>query len=237
MSHAASPMRSQRARKSVPTYNLKVLSGIPTRRTAKRSFDGDNDDYSGPSNGSHEQMSSNGRHDDYKVVTPEADSEQDLSNVSSKLTSPTRSSGLAALETSLTGEATGYSPSTSDDQNKSLFECFNAQPHPKGHFYSANQLYAQGVWIGYLDPDRAKESFRGLPSLDGLRVNHNKFSPPHPPPVPGTARENRNAVCRGCASSSSTIIAFSEIQFVGKSVSLPISFVCLLLPKDRYQTI
>ncbi|KAI4930787.1 uncharacterized protein J4E92_004619 [Alternaria infectoria] len=105
------------------------------------------------------------------------------------------------------------SRNTSPRKNSISYDCFNSQPHLKGHFYSANQLFARGVWIGYLAPDRQSQSFRGLPSFHDLKANYKKFTPPHPPIVSGSPRENRNAVCRGCAREDSAVIAFSEVQF------------------------
>ncbi|KAI4698216.1 uncharacterized protein J4E84_001352 [Alternaria hordeiaustralica] len=105
------------------------------------------------------------------------------------------------------------SRNTSPRKNSISYGCFNSQPHLKGHFYSANQLFARGVWIGYLAPDRQSQSFRGLPSFHDLKANYKKFTPPHPPIVSGSPRENRNAVCRGCAREDSAVIAFSEVHF------------------------
>jgi hypothetical protein len=229
MSQAASPMRSTRARKTVPTYNLKVLSGLPTRRTSKRSID--DNDHPHNTNGADTHMSTSGSHGDSKASTPEDNLGPMFSNISSELTSPMRSPGLAALETSLEDEAVAAAApgSTTASQNKGIYNCFNTQMHPKGHFYSANQLYARGIWIGYLSPDRMNEPFRGLPSFNKLKVNFSKFSPPHPQPVQGTARENRNAVCRGCVTSTSAVIALSEIQFFGKTVRPSSSITALML--------
>jgi hypothetical protein len=217
MSHVASPMRSARARKTVKTYNLKILSGKPTRRASRRSLNGD--DHNSTSNEVHATMSSIGKNDDSKAATPDSGLVRNSSNDSSELTTPMRSPGLAVLQTF---SASGDIEQTYLNKSKSLYDCFNQQLHPKGHFYSANQLYARGIWVGYLSPDRMNEPFRRLPSLSDLKVNYSNFSPPHPPVVKGSARENRNAVCRGCVTASSAVIALSEVQFVGKTVSPPI---------------
>jgi hypothetical protein len=125
-------------------------------------------------------MSRNGSHNDFKAATLENGLEKTFSSVSSELTSPMRSPGLAALETTLAKEAVAAEApgSIKVDQNKSLYDCFKSQLHPKGHFYSANQLYAQGICIRYLAPDRMNERFRGLPSFNNLKTNFSKFRPP-----------------------------------------------------------
>ncbi|KAF1947615.1 hypothetical protein EJ02DRAFT_449097 [Clathrospora elynae] len=172
---------------------------------------------------------------------------QDLSNTSSELTSPMPSSDLSAPVTPLSDKtvATGKSgpidgEPTGNDKSMGLYDCFNAhQNHPKGHFYSVGELFKRGVWIGYLAPHRQTESFRGLPSLSDLKVNHSRLSPPYPPTEHGVAKHNRQAICRGCATESSAPIALSEIQVGQKSklVTMPLDgddddgVFCIMLPQ------
>ncbi|KAG9192846.1 hypothetical protein G6011_11580 [Alternaria panax] len=157
---------------------------------------------------------SNVTSDAARAQTPENDVQRSLSAVSSELISPMMSPGLRALGASLDEEARNTSPTTA-------YDCFNLQPHLKGHFYSANRLFSRGVWIGYLAPDRQNQSFRGLPSFHSLKINFSRCNPPFPPAVQGYPRENRNAVCRGCAREESAFIALSEMQF-GKNVKVVI---------------
>jgi len=208
--------RSTRARNKVRTYNLKILSG--TSRSSRRR--------------SHNVDPQSARHSDPRISSEEQDNLETTESLeehfqhhhgedSSELTSPMMSPNLLALETSLSEEGTTVASTQSGSpvNNTGLYDCFNATLHPKGHFYSAKELFARGVWIGYLSPDRHSESFRGLPSFSTLKANFTKFSPPYPPVINGFVRGERSAVCRGCASSTSALIAFFEIQFVRTSVS------------------
>ena len=202
--------RPTRARNKVLTYNLRILSGT-SRSSCRRS---------------HNVDPQSARHSDPRISTGEQDNlettesleehfQQNHGEDSSELTSPMMSPNLLALETSLSKEGTTSSPAN----NTSLYDCFNATLHPKGHFYSAKKLFARGVWIGYLSPDRHSESFHGLPSFSTLKANFTNFIPPYPPAIGGFVRGERHAVCRGCASSTSGLIAFFEIQFMQTSVS------------------
>ncbi|KAH8642910.1 hypothetical protein IG631_00373 [Alternaria alternata] len=196
------PVQPQRARKSVRTPVLKNPSA-----SSKRARDSSLDESSPqPDREIQSQIPSNVTSDASKAQTPENDVLLLRSNVSSELTSPMMSPGLRALDTSLHEQARNACPTTA-------YDCFSSQPHLKGHFYSANQLFQRGVWIGYLAPERQNESFRGLPSFHNLKVNYSKFRPPYPPIVQGSPRENRNAICRGCARDESALIALSEVQF------------------------
>lgn len=100
-----------------------------------------------------------------------------------------------------------------------IHDCFDSLAHSRGHFYSANRLFQRGVWIGYFAPTRQHESFRGLLSFDDLKTNYNECTPPYPPVVQGTAKDNRDAVCRDCFEQEASVISLTEIQFVSRSVS------------------
>ncbi|RYO67553.1 hypothetical protein AA0113_g4569 [Alternaria arborescens] len=207
------PVQPQRARKSVRTPVLRNPSA-----SSKRVRDSSLDESSPqPDREIQSQIPSNVTSDTSKAQTLENDVLPLRSNVSSGLTSPMMSPGLRALDTSLHEQARNACPTTA-------YDCFSSQPHLKGHFYSANQLFQRGVWIGYLAPERQNESFRGMPSFHLLKVNYSKFSPPYPPIVQGSPRENRNAICRGCARDESALIALSEVQFGknGKVVVMPL---------------
>lgn len=216
--HGELRVQPSRARKSVHTYNLKVLSGSVARTRTRKPYC---------------KTSISNTHDaSARTVETEPQGipgaayqgglEQDGSSQSSGLTSPMMSPKLRALETSLgSEEATTGEESHSADSRKSMsfYDCFNSQTNPRGHLYSANRLFTRGIWIGYLAPDRQGESFRGLPSFQELKFNCAKFSPPHPPVIQGSAGQTRQAVCRGCAASNSAVIPLGEIQFYRKSVS------------------
>ncbi|KAI1519498.1 hypothetical protein PtrSN002B_003240 [Pyrenophora tritici-repentis] len=222
MAQGGSPDRPIRARKSVRTYNLKILSGI-TRRSRQPSRNVDPQSARRPES----RRASSGGEDSLKATENPGDHRQQYhDDNSSELTSPMLSPNLLALETSLSEEGMTVASTRSSGSGKSTgrYDCFNAMLHPKGHYYSAKELFARGVWIGYLSPDRHNESFRGLPSFGTLKSNFNKFSQPYPTSMHGSVRENRNAVCRGCAKSNSALIALSEIQFVrtSKLVIMPL---------------
>ncbi|XP_014557102.1 hypothetical protein COCVIDRAFT_37430 [Bipolaris victoriae FI3] len=85
------------------------------------------------------------------------------------------------------------SPPTSSQTSRRYLKCFNPHADPNGHFYSVHQLFTQGVWIGYLAPDRHKESFRGLPSFNMLRSNCAKLIAPYPKATQGLVGQNRYA--------------------------------------------
>jgi hypothetical protein len=211
-SKSGMPPQPQKARKSVRT----PVSSIPStnsKRARESSLDNNSpqpDDaiWLQTRSYSHEVNSNS------KAGSPESDVQPSRRSASSELTSPMMSPGLHALQTSI-----AESRDTSPRNSTTAYDCFNSQPHLKGHFYSANQLYARGVWIGYLAPDRQSQSFRGLPSFHDLKANYAKFTQPYPPVIQGSPRESRNAVCRGCARKESALIAFSEVRFRGKVVS------------------
>lgn len=148
-------------------------------------------------------------------------SSEQISTNQNTLFSPGMSARLPTPEICLTSEAKPVQkPQRLGSQQSSAFQdCFNPLPNPGGHFYSANHLFARGVWIGYLAPDRQAKSFRGLPSFSQLKQNFSKFTRPHPPAIEGSVGQNRYGVCRGCAESSSALIELREIQFWRKSVS------------------
>ncbi|KAF1830496.1 hypothetical protein BDW02DRAFT_633596 [Decorospora gaudefroyi] len=217
--------RPARARTAVPTYNLKILTGI-SRRNHERYSDDDQ---------------SRAQTETSKAKTPESDLHQSYSNPSSESTSATMSPSLNALQVSLTDEAVAAVEVKAAVSNSSTdrYDCFGLQLDPKGHFYAANKLYARGIWIGYLDPHRWTESFRGLPSWSELKHNHASFTPPFPPSEFGTPRKSRDAICRGCASKDSGIITFNEIHFNQRSklVIMPMDgddekgVFCIMLPQ------
>jgi hypothetical protein len=203
------PVQPQRARKSVRTPVWEIPSA-----SYKRARDSSLDNNSPqPDPNIQSRIPSDVTSTTSKAKTPDNDVQRSRSFASSELTSPMMSPRLRALETSLYENARN----TSSSATSTAYDCFNSQPHPRGHFYSANQLFARGVWIGYLAPDRQSQSFRGLPSFHDLKSNYAKFVQPHPPIVQGSPRESRNAICRGCAREESALIALSEVQF-GKKV-------------------
>ncbi|EMD61099.1 hypothetical protein COCSADRAFT_29370 [Bipolaris sorokiniana ND90Pr] len=106
---------------------------------------------------------------------------------------------------------------TSSQTSRRFCKCFNPYDDSNGHFYSVNQLFTQGVWIGYLAPDRHKESFRGLPSFNVLKSNCAKLIAPYPKATQGLVGQIRHAVCRGCVSATSKVFELREVQFYGKS--------------------
>ncbi|KAF2818983.1 hypothetical protein CC86DRAFT_432406, partial [Ophiobolus disseminans] len=59
---------------------------------------------------------------------------------------------------------------------------FNSHNTPRGHYYSAPNLYSRGVWVGYLAPDKQNTSYLGLPSYNTLKANLKSLSPPFPQP-------------------------------------------------------
>jgi hypothetical protein len=100
----------------------------------------------------------------------------------SRTTSPMPTTEIPVFGTSLAIKSTDTGTrdvAVSDtDGNINVFDCFNTQDHPRGHYYSALELFKRGVWIGYLAPERHKESFGGLPSFNNLKGNYKSMSNP-----------------------------------------------------------
>jgi len=94
------------------------------------------------------------------------------------------------------------------------FECFSHFSNGSGHYYSAPNLYAHGVWIGYLSPESQKKSYRGLASFRELQANFRDMSLPFPPSTLGSSSINRDAVCRGCFGAQSGLLTLREMAFV-----------------------
>lgn len=228
MSHQGPYQRPARARTTVQTYNLKAL----TCSTHKRSLNNRDARVLRERRPSMSHRSGTIP----RAVTPTEQLHRTRSITSSELTSPMPSPSLSVLATSLAHDAaagrerleSGNHEVAGDNDSMvqtaiaddpPFFACFNTQNHPAGHFYSANELYSRGVWIGYLAPDRCIESFRKLPSFSALRTNFKQFSAPFPPAIAGAAREERKAVCRGCIGDDSAVITLREIHFVHNTVS------------------
>jgi hypothetical protein len=104
--------------------------------------------------------------------------------------------------------------------NMAEFECFNSLIDSRGHYYSAPALYACGVWVGFLSPDKQKLQYRGLPSFNELKMNFADMSLPCPPSSEGASANNRSAICRGCFGEHSPLLTLREVQFVNNRVSL-----------------
>lgn len=94
------------------------------------------------------------------------------------------------------------------------FECFSHFSNGTGHYYSAPNLYARGIWIGYLSPEKQKKSYRGLASFRELQANFRDMSLPFPPSTLGSSGSNRDAVCRGCFGAQSGLLTLREMAFV-----------------------
>ncbi|CAO2648041.1 Nn.00g089630.m01.CDS01 [Neocucurbitaria sp. VM-36] len=238
--------RPTRARTAVGTYNLKVLTeNVHNSHLNERE--------------SRSSMALNGRSDSMsRAATPVTKLHVHRRNISSGLTSPMPSPNLSALGSGLTDNTTtaprkleAIDPDiTSNDtriistavaSSVPMFDCFNTQPHSWGHFYSANELFSRGIWIGYLTPDRHSESFRRLPSFSDLKTNFRKFSTPYPPTITGSVGEERISVCRGCVGDDSAVITLREIQFFQKQklVIMPldgddeVGMFCIMLPQPN----
>lgn len=171
-----------------------------------------------------------------RAVTPVGQLHRNRSSTSSGLTSPMASSpSLSAVGSNPTDNAaTSFRESKTINRevitdrkrtasvamapSNPVFDCFNMLNRAEGHFYSANELFSRGVWIGYLAPARHKESFQKLPSFNNLRNNFKNFNPPYPPTITGPVGEERNAVCRGCIGHDSAVISLREIGFYGNQV-------------------
>lgn len=214
--HLQYSMRPSRNRTNVNTYNLKILSGIVSRTRKPQGSSGNSEVKdeapSTPQDGTHEGSQA-----------AEAGSLDQTSGFqTNELPWPAIPPSLLELGRSQSsGEAktVQQSPPTSSQTPRRYLKCFNPHADPNGHFYSVHQLFTQGVWIGYLAPDRHKESFRGLPSFNMLRSNCAKLIAPYPKATQGLVGQNRYAVCRGCVSGTSKVFELREVQFYGKSVS------------------
>jgi hypothetical protein len=127
------------------------------------------------------------------------------SPLSSPVTLPTMSIlGTPSPDTNAasrnTNEATSRSPvhstgleSPSDNIHAVLenqkYDCFTTLPNAEVHYYSALELYARGVWVGYLDPKRHRQPYRDLPSYYELKENFRNMILPHPPAEVGLASQ------------------------------------------------
>ncbi|EUC49243.1 hypothetical protein COCMIDRAFT_23033 [Bipolaris oryzae ATCC 44560] len=202
-------MRPSRNRTNVNTYNLKILSGIVSR-TRKR-----------------QGSSGNSEVKDEAPPTPQIATQEGIQaaesgslDQTSGLPSPVIPPSLLELGRSPSnGEAKTAQQSrpTSSQTSRRSCKCFNPYDDSNGHFYAVNQLFSQGVWIGYLAPDRHKESFRELPSFYTLKSNYAKLMSPYPRATQGLVGQPRHAVCRGCVSGTSKVFELREVQFYGKS--------------------
>ncbi|KAJ6281049.1 hypothetical protein J3E71DRAFT_392262 [Bipolaris maydis] len=207
-------MRPSRNRTNVNTYNLKRLSGIVSRtRKPQRSSGNSEVKDEVPS------MSHIGTHEGVQAAQS-GSFDQTGGSQTNELPWPAMPPSLPELGRSLSsGEAKTVQQSRpiSSQTSRRFCKCFNPYADSNGHFYSVNQLFTQGVWIGYLAPDRHRESFRGLPSFNILKSNCSKLVTPYPTATQGLAGQPRHAVCRGCLSATSKVFELREVQFYGKS--------------------
>jgi hypothetical protein len=118
------------------------------------------------------------------------------------------------------GPSTTLNPSTPYSQN---FDCFTALANAKVHYYSARELHARGVWVGYLEPKRRKESYDGLPSYTEIMANYRNMVLPYPPPEFGLAARNTMAVCRHCLSKQPKRVLLRQLKYVAGRVGLYIT--------------
>jgi hypothetical protein len=218
--------RPTRKRTVVSTYNLKILNDnahqthktyIQTHANADK----------------HQQNSTRAHKDKPKAALPRHSTDNSTtSSLTSLMTSPQRSTfGSPSPGFVATVNEAGSSPtigkavprSSLTTNNMMEFECFNGHANPRGHYYSAPALYACGVWIGYLAPDKQKKPYCGLPSFNELKANFADMSLPCPPSSEGTSANNRDAVCRGCFGDQSALLTLREVQFVNNRVSLQLN--------------
>ncbi|KAJ4377899.1 hypothetical protein N0V83_000729 [Neocucurbitaria cava] len=246
MPNQESQKRSARTRTAVATYNLQKLT-----KDIRNSYRNEAKPRS--------TMAQHGRSASMpKAATPVSQPHKNRRSTSSGLTSPMASPSLSAVSSNLTDDAaTSFETSKTiireviTDRKRTtsramapsnpVFDCFNMLNRAEGHFYSVNELFSRGVWIGYLALARHKESFRKLPSFNNLRNNFRTFSPPYPPTITGPVGEERNAVCRGCIGDESVMITLREIGFYGnqKLVIMPLDgddeagMFCIMLPQPN----
>lgn len=223
--HLQYSMRPSRNRTNVNTYNLKRLSGIVSRtRKPQRSSGNSEVKDEVPS------MSHIGTHEGVQAAQS-GSFDQTGGSQTNELPWPAMPPSLPELGRSLSsGEAKTVQQSRpiSSQTSRRFCKCFNPYADSNGHFYSVNQLFTQGVWIGYLAPDRHRESFRGLPSFNILKSNCSKLVTPYPTATQGLAGQPRHAVCRGCLSATSKVFELREVQFYGKSVSHALEVLAVL---------
>jgi hypothetical protein len=212
-------MRPLRSRTDVKTYDFKMIPGIDKIRRRRRKPQGETsiseakDAAPGTS-----QVEINGTSQAAVLNFLE----QDDSGQSSRLPPPTLPPSQFELEKSLSHGKVGtmeHDKLTGSQTTGQSYDCFNPHVNPKGHFYSANQLYARGVWIGYLASNRQSKSFRGLPSFNTLKSNHAKEIQPCPPAIEGSVGQARPAICRGCFPDSQVAFELREVQFSKATVS------------------
>lgn len=115
-----------------------------------------------------------------------------------------------------------------------MFDCFNVHDDPEGHF-SAKELQACGIWIGYLLSDEHSLSYQGMPSFNQLKRNWSHQVLPHPKvDLIGTSIEGLKAVCRGCIGGEAVLTTLSTIAFVKGKVSIGFNYdLTYLLMADR----
>jgi hypothetical protein len=158
------------------------------------------------------------------------------SPLSSPVTLPTMSIlGTPSPDTNAasrnTNEATSRSPvhstgleSPSDNIHAVLenqkYDCFTTLPNAEVHYYSALELYARGVWVGYLDPKRHRQPYRDLPSYYELKENFRNMILPHPPAEVGLASQNTMAVCRHCLPKEPKLVMLRRLKYDTNSVSI-----------------
>jgi hypothetical protein len=215
------PIRKNRT--AVSTYNLKALAN--ERFTQK------------PCRQRHHKQNTTSRHLPHQELTMALPSQQLNRSISSSLSSPLTSPRTSSVETSQhrimadivdanrnarnsVALQARDTPTAEDNmaQQASTYECFNKHGRPRGHYYSARELYSRGVWIGYLAPDKQKKPFLECPSYNELKANFANINLPYPPSNPSSSSCNREAVCRGCFGEQSMLLTTREISFAKNRV-------------------
>lgn len=254
--------RPERKRAAVPTYNLRILSGLPTR---SRKSD-------------HKKCTSLSTRD----LTP-LQIQMDLDPAMDRDTSTALSSPLSSPPVSTC--ATPFRRTIAERQEhrtgpgstrrpfSMTTECFKKHDSARGHYHSATELYDRGVWVGFLAPDRQNESYKGLPPYSELKVNCKNMELPYPPATTGSSAKTHLAICEsrpgykvadrhydlptrlcpptsdmsltlcplggGCSSEQSRLLTLREEKFVHKKVgcssqSLITPFATLYYPWGLY---
>ncbi|KAF2026176.1 hypothetical protein EK21DRAFT_92617 [Setomelanomma holmii] len=239
---AGSVSRPVRSHTAVDTYNLKVLNG--NARHTRTSH------LSKQTRHNNQSMDSALMNTDLSDETPprHAARGSTSSSPSSLSASPSVWSQMDGQDNSLchitraaakAHRATQHSTTQRCNSNiTQKYDCFNQLTNPRGHYYSARELYSHGVWVGYLAPDRQNKSYHELPSYNELKANYNAFRLPFPPSAAGKACVIREAVCRSCLGSASTPITMVELPFIkNRSIAImPLDgdddLFCIMLPRS-----
>lgn len=213
--------RSSRA--IVPTYNIRILTGTAIHTPTKYLEKHHQNVFRYPLGGDNSTTSSKAAPARPTLFS----SPRDTSGNSSACSNPLKSTHVSNCNLLANHNSSDDLSSIDSEGSENLvmapslptFTCFSKHNGPQRHYYAASDLYDAGIWVGFLSPERHRESYRSLPSFSKLRLNAKKFNPPFPPPVSGVAREERHAVCRGCLGDESQLITLREIAYITKTVS------------------